>query len=260
MNSVEAESSYHIIGTTVEFSYKPAHYLEAPVVQQRADYQLSVADGVARAALARVQDPVPESLMVMIRSHAESILGARQLLIHQQYELADRPRTVQLRSDGKTNQTIHMGSAALLLHANPVDILVTDATGSVVKDTRAERIAEHQQFISMVSEAVGKHDLVGQLLKSYRAAVEDPHDEMVHLYEIRDALKRFFGSEEEARKRLGVTKREWQALGEIANARPIAQSRHRGDHIAGRREATLVELETARSAARLLIEGFIRSI
>jgi hypothetical protein len=97
-------------------------------------------------------------------------------------------------------------------------------------------------------------------MDSYRAAVDDPSDEMVHLYEIRDALRNHYGNEAEAMSQLGVTKREWQELGDIANVRPVQQSRHRGDHVAGRQPATTAELETARRAARRLIEAFAKKV
>ena len=42
---------------------------------------------------------------------------------------------------------------------------------------------------------------------------------------------------EEAPQALNITKKQWQELGEIANGRPVEQSRHRGQHVAARRPA-----------------------
>jgi len=83
---------------------------------------------------------------------------------------------------------------------------------------------------------------------------------MVHLYEIRDALKKHYGSETAARRQLNITKTQWQRLGEIANDRPVEQSRHRGTHVVGSRPATSAELDVARGAARRLIEAFAKTV
>jgi hypothetical protein len=46
---------------------------------------------------------VPSALIAAMRLHVESIIGARQLLIHEPYMLDENPRTVQVGSDGNRN-------------------------------------------------------------------------------------------------------------------------------------------------------------
>jgi hypothetical protein len=96
------------------------------------------------------------------------------------------------------------------------------------------------------------------LLASYRTAVHDPANELVHLYEIRDALAKHFRSEPAARKQLGITEANWKRLGVLANREPLEQGRHRGQHPLGRRPASQQELEEARAIVRRLIEAFAR--
>ncbi len=213
-----------------------------------------------KAALAAVQDPVPDALIAAIRSHAESILGARQLLTHQPYKLDERPRTAQIKSDGNRNVSLHMGVNTLIVEGHAPDRVVKDATGKVIQDTRAERIVEHQAFITWFSEAAMKDPLVGELQKSYTAAVNDPSDELIHLYEIREALKKRYGNERAARQQLGVTTGEWKVLGKLGDAVPIKQSRHRGAHVGTLRPARPEELREARAAAGRLIEAFLRTL
>jgi hypothetical protein len=245
-----------ITATTVEFTYTPKTFLESPITQSRPDYELEVKDGAAKATLSAVQNPVPGALIAAIRSNVESILGARQLLTHRPFKLAAHPHTVQERSDGTRNFSLHVGSGALIVEGHAADYVVKDAAGKIIRDTRAERIAEDKRSIIAMSDAASRNPLVGELLNSFSAAMSDPADEMVHLYEIRDALKKHYGGETAARQKLQITKRQWQELGEIANDRPVDQSRHRGDHISGRRPATASELDVARRAARRLIEAF----
>jgi hypothetical protein len=250
-----------ITTTTVEFTYTPANFLESPITQSRSDYDLEVSEGSAKATLAAVQDPVPDELIAAIRAHVDSILGARQLLTHQPYELDERPRTAQIKSDGNRNVSLHMGVNTLIVEGYAPDRVVKDATGNVIQDTRAERIVEHQAFITRFSEAAMKDPLVGELRKSYTAAVNDPSNELIHLYEIREALKKRYGNDERAaRQGLGMTTAEWKVLGRLGDAVPIKQSRHRGAYVGALRPATQEELRDARAAARRLIEAFLRTL
>lgn len=70
--------------------------------------------------------------------------------------------------------------------------------------------------------------LVGSLLNSYEAAINDPANELIHLYEIRDALVAKFGKEKAAKQTLGINKDQWDIIGRVANSEPLRQGRHRG--------------------------------
>ena len=224
MTSVSADR------TILEWPYEPQTYFEAPVFQGRPDYQLTISDGIATATLCCFQDPVPEPLRQEIESRVQAVFSARQLLIHQKYTIHNL-RISQERSGGSRNVTVSIqGVASIALAATP-DLILTDAQRHIIKDTKAERIAKHKEFIEAIADAARKHPLVSQLLQSYRAAVEDPNDEFVHLYEIREALKGHYGTEKEAKKQLGNAK--WRQLGLLANEERIRQSRHRGKHGCG---------------------------
>jgi hypothetical protein len=69
------------------------------------------------------------------------------------------------------------------------DIRHTDALGNVVHDSRLERIERRRSLAKLAARAAGD-PVVDSILRGYSAAVNDPGNELVHLYEIRDALKR----------------------------------------------------------------------
>jgi len=95
----------------------------------------------------------------------------------------------QHRSNGQINRMINLRAALVgTSYTGTIDITMTDASGRVIKDSRAERIAEHSRFIALITAAIEKHPLLKALLASYRAAVHNPTHELIHLYEIRDAL------------------------------------------------------------------------
>jgi len=97
------------------------------------------------------------------------------------------------------------------------------------------------------------------MLESYSRAVTDPEDELVHLYEIRDAAAKHFGNDQAAIKALGLNPSDWRDLGELANNAPLKEGRHRGRQSTARRAATEEELTRARVTGRQIIENFARA-
>lgn len=95
------------------------------------------------------------------------------------------------------------------------------------------------------------------MLKSYQMAVKDPNNELVYLYEVRDALLSKFSKKKNAINRLGITQAEWDTIGNLANNPPLKQGRHRGKSAGYLRDAELSELEVARKATANLIEKYL---
>jgi hypothetical protein len=81
---------------------------------------------------------------------------------------------------------------------------------------------------------------------------------LVHLYEIRDALKTKFGGDGETRDALAISRKTWSRFGNLADHEPLRQSRHRGIHTGTLRDATKSELNEARDIARGMIEAYGR--
>ena len=98
---------------------------------------------------------------------------------------------------------------------------------------------------------------LASLLRSNDAAVRDPGNELVHLYEIRDALSVEFGGHKQARSRLGISSADWSRFGLLCNNEPLRQGRHRGNTGAALRDATDSELMDARRIARDMVEAYL---
>ncbi|TWT39824.1 hypothetical protein KOR42_51520 [Thalassoglobus neptunius] len=100
------------------------------------------------------------------------------------------------------------------------------------------------------------------LIQSYEGALLHPDDEIVYLYEIRDALSKRFGGEKRMIAKLeidggGPSDFKWTNFKELANAQPIKQGRHRGNHHGCLRDATQSELSNARNFALHLIRSYL---
>jgi hypothetical protein len=237
--------------------YRPMDLFEAPYRCVAPDWELLFECGRVVATLRVPQDPIDADLEDRIRSQIESVLLVRQPQVHRTYQI-EGPRTYQ-HVDGRRHVAIRVGSAALTISAGSVDVVATDSTGQVVRDSRAERIAGHESMLQSLAPGAGSSSMLRSLLQSYSRAVSDPGNELVHLYEIRDALAKHFGGEGEARTALRISKTEWQRLGSLANAEPLEQGRHRGKHPDGRRSATQTELQEVRQIVHRWIDAFAKA-
>lgn len=243
--------------TEIEWVYRPSDLFEVPYRCDAPDWEFLFENGRAIATLRVPEDPVNGRLEDRIRDQIESVLLVRQLQVHRTYQI-EGPRTYQ-HAGGRKHVAIRVGSASLTFSAGHVDIVTTDTTGKVVRDSRAERIAVHESMLRVLAPRAGSSSLLRSLLQSYSKAVSDPANELVHLYEVRDSLSKHFGGEENARMALGISKTEWQRLGSLANVEPLDQGRHRGKHPAGRRSATGAELQEARQIVHEWIEAFAKA-
>jgi hypothetical protein len=163
----------------------------------------------------------------------------------------------RLHPNGKRTVTIAPESCVVKVSVGPVDIIVKDKDGNVVGDTRRERIKKKKKLADLAEKHRPGNPVVEAILNSYKTAVNDPNNELVHLYEIREALSKNFGGDAATRSALGISGNAWSRLGQLANKRPLQQGRHRGKNVSALRDATEGELKEARLIARTLIENYL---
>lgn len=244
--------------TELEWTYSPSDFFEAPYQIKVGEIDLVVEGGKAVAVMTAPSDSVPKDFEERARILLESIFLIRRLQMRTKYKL-EGPTAYQY-SSGRKNVSIRVGTGSIALMGGQVDFLLKDAAGNVVRDSKAERIAEHSSLLDELSPKVPYSATLRSLLESYSQSIDDPNDELVHLYEIRDALSHHYGNERTARDVLAISKTEWQRLGILANVEPLKEGRHRGKHSHGKRPATSSELEEARSLVRRWIIAFAQTI
>lgn len=241
--------------TELEWKYEPTDFFEAPYQYAEIDFELKIDSGRAKAMLTA---PTPSDREARVRSLVKSLFLIRQLQVHRNYTL-EGP-TISRYSSGHKNVVIEVGSAVMTLTSGSVDFIIQDPAGNVVRDSKAERIADDTSLLNLLAPKLQLSATLRNLMASYSKAVADPADEFVHLYEIRDAISHYYGSEHAAHQALGISKNKWQRLGFLANVEPLEQSRHRGIHLQGHRPATSQELDEARKLVREWITAFARTV
>jgi hypothetical protein len=244
--------------TELEWSYSPPDFFETPYRGQTDDYVLFADSGLVRVRLRTPSDTIDAELRNRITKEIQGLLRLRQLQVHRQFKLGVAT-IYQRQSDGKKSVSISVGGVFSLAKVGQVDIVLCDASGVVVHDSKAERIKEHTRFIDSIMPKLASSTTLNAVLESYNAAVSDPTNELVHLYEIRDALAKHYGGDAEPRRKLRIAEKDWKRLGALANTAPLKEGRHRGKH-SKLRQATAAELDEARKIARCLIEAFANQL
>lgn len=179
---------------------------------------------------------------------------AAQVLGHEPFTLS-KPSYARIRPDGGRDIFVTLEGAVLHARMGRLDAVVT-RSGEVMHDDRRNRIERRKAFGASAAKHLGD-PVLPSILRSYMAAVNDPGNELIHLYEIRDALADRFGGHGQATAALGVSNTAWSTLGRLADGGPLREGRHRGKFPGELRDATEAELEEARTIARSLISGYI---
>ncbi len=237
---------------TLEWSYTPADFFEAPVDYTAPNYAVHIENGRAIATFGSDQ---PDSVFPIAHNELEARFLGAQTVRNRPFQLSNYSST-RKRPDGTSHISVSMSET---VHATigAVDIVIRDAAGNVTSDTKADRIRATNELAQLAAKHIND-PLAVALLKSYDGAINDPSNELTHLYEIRDALSKKFGGEAKARSILGVTNSQWKHLGYLANEAPLSQGRHRGTKVGKLRDATSSELDEARQIAMCMIQAYLQ--
>lgn len=195
----------------------------------------------------------------MIRADVEqelrALLAGAQLLQPEPTSLSLR-RFSRATDDGRLGATIFVEADLMVVSEMSVDIVLTDKDGHIISDTKADRVRDKQSSAKRVL-CHSDDPTLRAVVDSFQASRADSENELIYIFEIRDALNRRFGGQSEALRILGV-KQEWNCIGRLANNTEIREGRHRGIFRAtGLRRATSDELRQARESATRMIEAYL---
>lgn len=244
------------VKVTLEWSFSPPDYFEDSINIYRLNYNMSIADGKVVAELNSV---IYEADPLMHKELHDDLIGrfrGAQLLTHRAYKLSNLT-IAHVHPSGRRDIVVELGSQCLTLFMGSLDSQLTNKDESIVSDSKKDRIEK----IKNLAELVATHHadtVLTALLKSYDSAVRDPNNELVHLYEIRDALSTRFGNDKTTKAKLSITNSQWSSFGLLCNIEPLRQGRHRGNATGALRDATESELFEARGIALAMIEGYLQ--
>ena len=239
----------------VEWSFDPKDYFEDDIMIDYETYNVEIIPGAASAEIPPQYIDDIDKIINEINQDIESRFLAVQVMTHQKYNLS-KPSRYDLKKDGSKNFYLQV-EGIICASSISGDIIVRDANGNLISDTKQKRIDKKKWFSETSAKFRTKDQILNQMLESYSASVSDPNNELVHLYEIRDAASKKFEGEKNARAKLDVTKKEWSDFGLIANKKPLLQGRHRGCNVGELRQADASELGTVRKIASKIVENYM---
>jgi len=245
-----------VVEIQLEWKYKPESYFEEPIHIKDEGFEVSISNGIAFAKI----DPSFQSKNPEIKEYLtrciESRLQAVQIMSHRDFTLS-KPSRSDLRDDGTKNIFLEVEPIVMKVSLRTVDLMVRDKDGNIASDTKQERLDKQKWFSGAVAKYRGVDGTLDRMLKSYQVAVKDPNNELVHLYEIRDALSSRFGNKKNAMKHLSISNKEWDIIGNLANLQPLEEGRHRGKAAGRLRPAENHELEKARKSVSNMVEKYL---
>lgn len=241
-----------------DWTYSPPDYFEEPFEVVRDDYTMMILPGKVEARVA--SSTFAENPAILDEMHAslnDRFLGA-QLIAFRPYELSDSRRT-RVHPDGRKDVFIELKGATAVATVGTVDNRVTNADG-VVYDSKVGRTAAKRRLAELVQLHRSSSPALTAMLTSLSNAIRDPQNELVHLYEVRDAISLELSGKSNAIATLGLTSTAWSRLGQLSNDEPLRQGRHRGKNGAALRDATHAELQEARDISRSMLNLYVNHL
>jgi hypothetical protein len=244
---------------SLEWDFEPPDYFEQSFEVVRDDYTLTVEAGKARVLIPAERFESDLSLRDKVHAALNDRFLAVQALTFWPYKLSDSHR-IRLHPDGRRDVFIELKSATAIAIGGTVDIRYASADGRTIVDTKAERVADKRKFAEQIEQLRPRSPVLAAMLASFGAATRDPQNELVHLYEVREALATELQGSHAAMRILGIPREAWSRLGELCNDLPLRQGRHRGRMGVALRDATHEELEEARSLARSMLRSYVQHL
>lgn len=239
----------------IEWNYTPPSYFEEQIICEREGYSIKIEDGHITAQMnADVFDSQPGFRDSLTQKLKDYFLGA-QLTRRQPFEIHGGAIN-RVWPDGRRDTTLVVQSAVHKHIVGNVDLVLTDGEG-VVHDTHRDRIDTTKNLSELSARHAATDRTARKMLYSFDAAVRDPENELVYLYEVWEALQTKFRGEEKARKALGILRSARSRLTHLANDEPLNQGRHRGSHAGSLRDATTDELDEAMTIDRDMIASYL---
>ena len=242
----------------LEWTYKPENYVEEPYQIQGVDYVIDIENGKAKVILDSKYENYDDNkaIVKLINCDLNNYLQSIQIITRKPYKLF-MSSEIHFRSDGR-REIIVSTDAYIDSSSVSMDFLQIDKDEKIIRDLRQERLDETRKYIELTRKHIADPTLEA-IMQSYNKALNDPDNEFLHLYEIRDALINRFSSKKNALKKLKISDSEWSKLGDLANSEnyPLKQSRHRGNFVGELRDATIEELTEARQIAAVMIKSYL---
>ena len=239
----------------LRWDFAPTTLFEEDFSSTHLGVGVQVAGSTVVAHIPTEGDDARPPLRADIEQYVEGLFYGAQLVEHCNWS-RNGPSVCIVRADGTRNFVLEVQAGVIRIQGGRVDFRVTNSDGTVV-DTKRDRIDRKRRLALAAATLVSQDETLARMMRSYRSAIDDIPDELIHLFEVRDSISSRFGSQTEALRQLCFPKPRWSRLGLLCNELPLREGRHRGRFGPEIRPATEAEILEARTLAIELIESYI---
>jgi len=239
----------------LEWEYTPFDYFEE-ITELVCDCGvISLENGQAKLNICSSIYPSDQSLRSSLHEKLEYRFQIAQVFNYKSYSLS-KPRVSLHSRDGVKSTWIFPDDLTVKIIFGDVDVVVRDSAGDIISDSRSKRMKDKNRFDQIAVKNVD-NSVVRKMLGSLGAAINDPDNEFVYLYEVVECLEAYFGGETKSVDILGFDIARWRRLGKLTNNKKLTQGRHRGRHLKVMRGASSSELSEAKELACEMIESYL---
>ncbi|MCK9506429.1 MAG: hypothetical protein M0Q95_19890 [Porticoccaceae bacterium] len=244
----------------LEWHYSPASFIEDLSIITVPPFQAAPEQGKIFANISVLTDEEAEEEKNHLHNRLLSLFRTVQLSNHCAFELS-KPLTVTTDEEGKRKIVLELETAVEVAEAGRLDVLMTDPSGTVVVDTRADRVSSLKAMNEMVAVCVEGDKTLHFMLESYDKAVRFPGQECMYLYQIYDALCKRLGTRKAVEAEFSGDDKNFEddieAFRTLCCEAPIIQGRHAGYSHKELRPATWEELKKVRRVARDMVMKYV---
>jgi hypothetical protein len=217
------------------WSYEPKDFFHDKLESTGPHGKYSIEDGTVDVKLLTDESP-PDWLITSIEAELHDIFKLNALISRRSYSL----NCPSLQTPTETK--VYIRGVSLK---------------TSVGDVRAHSGNEPDPaivFIDRIKPHMGDTTM-RLLIDSYLKSIDDPQNEFVYLYEVREKLQFHFGTIKLMTDTLNIDKTDFDRFGVITCVQPTEQSRHRGK-FEQMRPATQEELNNCRAFIKDIIEKY----
>jgi hypothetical protein len=148
--------------------------------------------------------------------------------------------------------TVLLSDSVGLTMSGHADVLVTAADGTIVSDSRKDRMTE----LLMFANTWAMSDMLGRMSDYLLDYYGDPEKKLAPLYDIIELATEVFGHEHKAATSLGIGIRKMKHATGVMNDESIRSGRHRGQELGPQREPNQAEVQLCETVAEQIVSEY----
>lgn len=243
--------------TVLEWTYEPDALFEEPCTLSCLGGEISISEGKVRGEFDGSYYDQGREFRDRVHAYVYAQFMAQQVQMQRDFHLSKASMAREC-PNGRRDVTAFPQPLIMTAVVGRADITIRDSDGNVVQDTKVERRNKQREFRNDVARLLPNDLILRRMLQSYRTALSDKENMLIHLHEVREALVTECGGDStNAKSLLDVSSSDWSRFGRLANNEPVREGRHRGRHVE-LRPAPKSEIEWALEFSKELIEKYVR--